>query len=357
VTRIAVNGRFITQPLTGVQRVAHELVGHLPGTGADAVLLAPPRRSIPLLPGTVLDAAPDPQWWGGRGHVWEQTTLRRMVRHTGADVLLSPGGWGPLGFRRQVPIIYDLHPILHPEHFVPGFVRWSRFAMPVLARRSAAVIVLSETVRRQLIEHFHADPDGIDVVPPGVGAPFVDRPLDDLHDRAGDECVFVGGDKAQKNLAFVLSFWEEVHRDLGLTLVVTERAVGSRVSVDGADPPGVRRLRDPSDAEMCELLAGALCVLSPSLAEGYNLPLLEGMAVGTPFLATDTGAARELAVEAGQVLPLEPSEWISALRRWRSDDRALSAVRAEGVAVARAMTWERSAGAIRDVVERASSAG
>ena len=43
------------------------------------------------------------------------------------------------------------------------------------------------------------------------------------------------------------------------------------------------------------------------------------MAVGTPFLATDTGAARELAVDPAQVVPLEGERWIAMLTRWRND--------------------------------------
>jgi glycosyltransferase involved in cell wall biosynthesis len=354
VTVVAVNGRYVTQPLTGVQRMAHELVRHLPGQiDGRVVLLVPPGRVIELAPGQEPPVAElDERWWGLRGHWWEQTTLRRLTRRVGADVLLGAGGWGPLGHRRQVPIVYDLHPILFPGHFAPNFVRLSKVAMPVLARTSPRVAVISSTVRDQVLDHFGVARNRLALVPGGVGAPFVDRPLDDLDRRPGDFCLLVSGDKSQKNLAFLLGFWEAVHRELGLRLVVTERPVGSRIGATVVDPPGVERRLSPSDDELGDLLADALCVVSPSLAEGYNLPLLEGMASGTPFLATDTGAARELAeVGGGEVLPLEPDRWIEALRRWRQDPGGQVVRRQRAAQAGRRMTWAASAQRLSEVLE------
>jgi glycosyltransferase involved in cell wall biosynthesis len=354
VTVVAVNGRYVTQPLTGVQRVSHELVRHL----ADAVdgrvlLLIPPDRVIELVPGEEPPVAVlDERWWGLRGHRWEQTTLRTMTERVGADVLFSPAGWGPLLHRRQVPLFHDLHPMLLPEHFAPNFVRLAKLAMPTLVRASPRVVVISSTVRRQVLDRWAIPRSRVALVPGGVGSPFVDRSLDDLDRRPGDFCLLVSGDKSQKNLAFLLGFWEAVHRELGLRLVVTERPVGSRVGATVVDPPGVERRLSPNDDELGDLLADALCVVSPSLAEGYNLPLLEGMASGTPFLATDTGAARELAeVGGGEVLPLEPDRWIEALRRWRQDPGGQVARRQRAARAGRRMTWAASAQGLSEVLE------
>ena len=80
------------------------------------------------------------------------------------------------------------------------------------------------------------------------------------------------------------------------------------------------------------------------MAEGFGIPLLEAMAVGTPFLSSDVGAARELAMLPEQVLPLEPELWIDQLRRWREQD--LTDLRRSCAERARQATWERSAAAL-----------
>ena len=349
---ITVNGRFLTQPVTGVQRYAREIVARLPGMAPDMRfrLLVPPDRVVELEPGVELPSELDERWWGGRGHLWEQTHLPRLVRRVRSDLLLSPGGWGPLALRRQLAVIFDLHPLTHPHYFVPGFVRWSRLAMPRLARVPPRVAVISEHVRGQVVDRLRVDSARVDIVPPAVGSPFIDWPLGDLDVISGDQCVFVGGDKAQKNLEFVLGFWPDVHRRLGLELIVTERAVGSRVEHRVEDPAGVRRVVDPSDEELAALYAGSLCLLWPSLAEGYGIPLLEAMACGTPFLSADVGAARELALEPNQVLPLDADRWVAELERLRGG--GIADLRRRSVEVAREATWERSTEAMADALRR-----
>jgi glycosyltransferase involved in cell wall biosynthesis len=355
---VAVNGRFVTQPLTGVQRYGHEIVSRLAEAagGSFAVrLIVPPDRVIELAPGETTEQVTvlDERWWGGGGHRWEQTVLPRLVRRAGGDVLLSPAGWGPLLRRRHLVVVHDLHPITHPDQFVRPFVWWTRLATPFLTHVPRRVGATSDHVREQVVRHLRVRPDRIDLVPPAVGPPFVEADAGDLASRRPTTCVFVGGDKAQKNLAFVLRLWPEVHRRTGLELVVTERRVGSRAVAEDADPPGVRRLQDPSDDELVGLYRDALCLLWPSLAEGFGIPLLEAMAVGTPFLATDVGAARELAVEADQVLPLEPRRWIDRIVAWHERDP--SELRVRSMEAARSATWERSAGIMAEALRRSLS--
>lgn len=345
---VAVNARFVTQDLTGVQRYAHELVTRLAAReGLRVLLLMPPDEIVELQAGQETPFRPDPKWWGMGGHAWEQARLPLLLRRSRASVMLSPCGWGPVTVRQQLPVIHDLHPTLHPEYFAPAFTRWARVATPLLVRVSRRVVATSNRVRDQIVEHMRVDPARIDVVSPAVGPPFTTRALDDLDDfdaRPARHCLFVGGDKVQKNLSFLTDFWPEVHRQLGLELWVTERTVPSRAMADPGAVPGVVRLRDPSDEELVEAYAGALCLLWPSIAEGFGIPLLEAMAVGTPFISSDVGAARDLAVVPEQVLSLDPERWMAQLRAWKAAD--LGDLRRRCADRARRATWERSADAL-----------
>jgi glycosyltransferase involved in cell wall biosynthesis len=354
---VAVNGRFATVPVSGVQRYAHELLGALLALDAvDVLAIVPPGEIVEMGAAAQLRAPdPDERWSGGRGHLWEQARLPGLLRRSGADLLLSPCNWGPVALGRQLPVFHDVAPLFHPEYFVPNYVRWARVTTPRLVRRARRSAVTCERVKGELVRFAGAVPDRVDVVPPGVGPPFTTLPIDPAAPRR-PACVFVGGDDVRKNLAFVTSFWPRVHAELGLELHVVARGWTSTRRTDDADATadGITVHVDLDDAALARLYADALCLLWPSHYEGYGLPLLEAMAVGTPFLSSDTGAARELAIVPEQVLPLQADAWVDQLARWCETDP--TDVREASIARARAATWARSAEALAVAIERTCAA-
>src|SRR5260370_21073071 len=92
---IAVNGRFLADRMTGVQRYAFELTRALVGALAQRG-----RRLVVLAPGGALDAKASrlpviPGRSRLRGYAWEQLELPRMIREAGADLLCIPANISP----------------------------------------------------------------------------------------------------------------------------------------------------------------------------------------------------------------------------------------------------------------------
>jgi glycosyltransferase involved in cell wall biosynthesis len=353
---IAVNGRFLTMTVTGVQRYAHEILGRI-GDHLESEL----RVIVP--PGRVLEPG-DPElatipttgrWHGVDGHRWEQLALPRLARKAGARMLWSPCSWGPLAVRRQVPVVHDIAPLTRPEHFTPTYRAIARALTGPLVRRSTLVVTPSTRVRGELLERFAVEPEHVRVVPPGVGQPFNSVPLDDLDRRSGNYCLLVGAHASRKNADFLLELWPEVRARTGLDLHLTyRRLVTTRRLRDLGGGPGVVLHVDPTDLELVHLYANALCLLWPSHYEGYGFPLLEAMAVGTPFLSTDVGAAAELAViPEEQILPLEPERWCARLEAWHSAD--LRELREASARRARAQSWDAAAEETARLLDRLAS--
>jgi glycosyltransferase involved in cell wall biosynthesis len=343
---VAVNGRFLTMHMTGVQRYAHEILSRLQlHLRSDLTVIVPPGRVLRIDDPTVKSIVPVARWHGFDGHVWEQTVLPRLARKAGATALWSPCSWGPISVREQIPVIHDIAPITLPEHFNPTYRLLARMLTRPLVRRSKLVVTPSTRVRGELLGRFSLEPEHVQVVPPGVGEPFVSVPLDDLEQRKGDYCLLVGAHAARKNARFLLDLWPEVHTRTNLELRMTyRRLVTTRRprTLERAKTVGVVLHADPNDDELVELYTNALCLLWPSYYEGFGFPLLEAMAVGTPFLSTDVGAAAELAIDPDeQILPLDPARWCERLEKWRSAD--LCALREASAHRARALTWDRAA--------------
>jgi glycosyltransferase involved in cell wall biosynthesis len=351
---VAVNGRFLTMEMTGVQRYAHEILSRLaPELEADLRVIVPPDR---IYEGGDPDLAlvqTTKQWHGIGGHRWEQLALPRFARKVRSRLLWSPCNWGPVSVRRQVPVIHDIAALTQPDYFTPTYRALARALTGPLLRRSIRVVTPSARVRAELLERSLVREDRLEVVPPGVGPPFDSVRLDDLERRAGTYCVLVGAHDSRKNVEFLLDLWPDVRARTGLELHLTRRRLVTtrqQHELDLAKGPGIVVHDDPTDLELAGLYADALCLLWPSHYEGYGFPLLEAMAVGTLFLAADVGAAAELAVDPGQILPLERERWIEQIADWHSGD--VSALRAESAARARAQTWSAAATATAGLLDR-----
>lgn len=351
---VAVNGRFLTMAATGVQRYAHEILPRLgPVLESELRVIVPPDRVLEADDPALGEIQVTEQWHGVNGHRWEQLTLPRLARKAGTSALWSPCQWGPLAVRRQMPVIHDIAPLTHPEYYTPPYRLMARSITRPLVRRSAVVATPSRSVRSDLLERFRVGPDHVLTIPPGVGPPFSTRPLGELGDRGGRYCILVGAHDSRKNPEFLIELWPEVYASTGLELHLTRRSLvtARRAQAFEGLPEGVTVHVDPDDGELAELYAQALCLLWPSHYEGYGFPLLEAMAVGTPFLATDVGAASELAVAPEeQILPLEPARWRERIDAWHR--HGVDGLRAASVERARAQTWEAAAASTAAALDR-----
>ncbi len=316
---VVVNGRFLDQPVTGVQRYGREIAARLTAMHPELQVVRPG----PAAAG------------GWRGHLWEQ----RELPGAAADLLVSFANWGPLRVDRQVVTFHDAGPWLAAAHYDLRFRALARRVWPRLASR-AVVMTVSERARRDLARVLGLGAAAIPVIPPGVGAPFVGAAP---RVEARRYALFVGGHDGRKNLDFLVEMWPDVAASLDLDLVVVARSQ-SRAHRNTVDTrAGYRLVVDPADDELAGWYAGAACVLMPSLYEGYGLPLLEAMAAGTPFVATDVGAAAELALEpAVQIQPLDPHAWRAAIGVLAGGRHGLGPAGRERAA---ARSWEAAADA------------
>ena len=354
MTGLAINGRYLTQGMTGVQRFATEVVA-----AADALAArgAWPAARV-LHPAGAREAglrALRAEAVGARGgQAWEQIDLPRALR---GDFLLNLGNTAPLlAGARQAVVIHDAGAFDTPDSYSFAFRTWYRVMQKRLARGGARLLTVSEFSRGRIAAALGVAPAAIGVVPES-GEHILRIPAEDaVLARHGLEparyALVVGNPAAHKNLAALTAAAEVLGRN-GLTLAVAGAAdpavfrAGGGVAADAA-----RVLGRVSDAELRALYTHALCLVFPSHYENFGLPPLEAMTCGCAVAAARAGAVPEVCGEAALWFdPAQPATLADALARLIAEDGLRDALREAGRARAATFTWDRAARELLALIE------
>lgn len=362
---ISINGRFLGQPLTGVQRLARELTTALDrriGQGSLPPALQDARWRI-LMPESVTTDLPlrniaSVQIGRSSGHFWEQTTLARETRN---DILVGFGGSGPLFHRRQLVIIHDVTIFRHPEAFTRSY-RATHALLGFTLARTARIGTVSHFSREELSKVFRISRDGIAVIhnaPDHFAALEPDVSVLDRLDLYGKNFfLLVGTLKPNKNIAFAVEAFAALGlRDWSLVIVGSiEPGVFRTTTIGAADNllfPG--RL---SDAEIAALERRAGAFIFPSLYEGFGIPPLEAMTQSCPVLAADIPPVREACGEAALYFnPRDQASLMQAMRQIVDSPQKRTELIAKGSANVARFSWEKSADALLAVVADMTAPG
>lgn len=354
MTRVGVNARVLAKPdPAGVSRYTHNLLAALAALdGPDVEYRLFGVESVPdSLAGhdavTCADV-PVPAPSGLRAHRWEQLTLPRALRRREVDVFHTPAGQPPL--LADVPLVttvHDISPVAHPEWFSRPYAALYRVLTPLAVRASDRLVAVSQFTRDELDDRYGVGGKTV-AVHNGVTPPDADAvPVDGL--SPGGFLLFVGAANPRKNLSTTLAAYrryrERVADPPALALVGPERS-----AFDDRDhdlPDGARALGYVADAELSWLYRRAAALVYPSLYEGFGLPILEAMSVGTPVVTADRGAMAEVAGDAACLAdPRDPAALAAAFERCLADADALAD---RGRERAAEFTWERAARRTREV--------
>lgn len=362
---LLINGRFLSQALTGVQRYATELVLAMDEMLASGVIGAPDSVITLVLPSNAQCELPLRYIRTARvgrlqGQLWEQIEL---ARYRPRVLLVNLCNLGPLVRRRQTVTIHDASIYAAPESYSLGFRTWYRIAYAVLMRRARALITVSHFSRQELARYTGTPGDRFRVVYSGaehLGKLEPDRRV--LHKNGLTERPFVLAVSSlapHKNFRLVSRALARIPAEQRTFDMVIAGAPNARVfgGGGGRELAGVRQIGYVSDAELAALYRHAACFIYPSLYEGFGLPPLEAMHAGCPVVAARSGAIPEICADAAAYFdPLDPEDLARQMLRVTSDASFAGALSTRGHLRAADFTWDRCALATYDVLAGARSA-
>jgi len=310
--------------------------------------------------------------WTPSHHRLERYSLNVELVRLGLDVLHSPDFIPPhKPSCKSVITVHDLAFLLYPHFLTKESARYYGH-IDQAVRWTDHIIAVSESTKRDTIQHLGAPEDKITVVYEAANPIF--RPLDRVQAREqvrnrhgvdGPFILFVSTIEPRKNVpTLVRALWqllecykEDVHLVLAggrgwlfedAFAVVEELKLDDRVHFVGR----------VSSEDLLHLYNAAELLAHPAFYEGFGLPPLEAMACGLPVIVSNVASLPEVVGDAGLLFdPHDVDELTVGLWRVLNDDQLRREMRDKGLRQAGRFSWERAARETQAIYKRAYAAG
>ncbi len=252
---------------------------------------------------------------------------------------------------KPVFMLHDMIPLENPEWVSDAGMRHHRHMTENAARYAAALIATSPTARDSVMRELRLRGRGdipVATVPLPVAPIFLERGEPDEELASHNYFVVCGALETRKNHVLLINVWRELVRRHGsrapkLVVVGTPGwggdAVLHQLTRCRAIENHVVLARGLSSPALRRLMSHAKGLLMASYAEGYGLPLIEALCVGTPVIASDLPAHRDVAGDyAIYRHPMDGLGWLAAVETLADNTDEAQAVRRR-IADFRPPTW------------------
>jgi glycosyltransferase involved in cell wall biosynthesis len=305
--RIALNGRFTgSKHPTGTQKAAFHLFDQILRRNRDfefvvfADSLFPGVKAWDKLPNTLFVETPLQDWSPSHGHLWEQLQLPHHCRHYDCGLAHHPITTSPArkGNCKSLVTLHDLNYYRHPEWYSASFRTAYKLCATHGLKQADRVVTVSNYVFNQARDFLKIPEDRLRMVYNGA-IPLPSAPP--LAAPSAPYILCVGAMPPNKNLARLIRAFQILRKEfneLELHLVGQPHPRMNKKNPKLSklmNSRGVIKLGYLSDSELASAYAGAAVYCYPSLEEGFGLPVLEALSIGTPVVTSNASCLPEIA--------------------------------------------------------------
>ncbi len=348
MTKLFINGKFLVQRTTGVQRFARGLLTALDDLLRDRSDLAAPVLLMPPgAPKLVLHRIEQHEC-GSRLiplTLWEQSSLPWAARH---GTLLCLSGSAPILGGVRIPTIHDAAIYLYPKAYSWKFLSWYRLLFQVVSASAPITFTVSDNSARELERCLPAKEFR---VIPNAAEHILKQETDinilkthELHSQS--YLLAVGSRNLTKNLDVLVNAFIDsgLGKDLTLVLVGGKNNKVFANATSDYSYPGIIWTGTINDGQLRALYENALAFVFPSIYEGFGIPPLEAMTCGCPVVASNVSSIPEVCGEAALYFdPFERHSLITALQTIAKQSDLRSDLIKKGYARQLLYSWNYSA--------------
>lgn len=298
---------------------------------------------------------------------WEQMVLPSAIKRLKLDLLHSPMHVLPAVCPcKSVVSILDLTFRRFPETFPKFQQKYLDFGTRRAVKKADAVITISESTKRDVVELLGVAEDKVFVTHLGVDAsyhPVADEQREYAASKYGvneKTVMYLGTLEPRKNIPTLIRAFSAARKELGPDIrlvlsggkgwfyeqifqLIKELKIEDDVHFTGYVP----------DEDLPALYSSAAVFAYPSIYEGFGLPPLEAMACGAPVITSNTSSLPEVVGDAGiTVDPYDVKELSSSIIRVLSDSDLRNSMREKGLKQAARFNWENTAKQTLEVYQK-----
>ena len=262
---------------------------------------------------------------------------------------------------KSVVIVHDMAYKVCPETVRLKTKRWLQLTLKRSCRRADAIVTVSDSSKRDIIQYLGIEPEKISVMPNGVDLRYFHNnyergAIENLKKkyRIEDEYfLYLGTLEPRKNIPFLLRAYKRLTEDkLNVKIPQMVLAGGKGWLYDSIFSTVKELCLEDyvlftgylEEDEVPLVMCGAKAFVFPSKYEGFGMPPLEAMACGTPVITSDTSSLPEVVGDAGLLVNPESVEDIYlAMKEIMMNDELSETLSRKGLERARLYTWESSA--------------
>lgn len=262
--------------------------------------------------------------------IWQNTKMGKMLREMGIKTCLEPVYGKPFLGTKGVDFITTIHDLQakhYPHYFSKGRVAWMKASWKNAVKSSKKIIAISEYVKDDIVDTYHIPSDKVQVIYDAIEldtetCASVEK-LKEFGVEKGKYYYTVSSLFLHKNLkTAVLAISELKKRNSAVFYPLVVSGIGGRKRDELDQLIAENGLQDDiiftpfvENDERNMLYKNCRAFVFSSIFEGFGMPPLEAMAMGTPVLTTRCTSLEEV---TGGLLnyvdnPLDPKEWADKL--------------------------------------------
>jgi glycosyltransferase involved in cell wall biosynthesis len=354
---IYINGRFLTQPITGVQRYSYELIKNIDelieqniidNNKFQFVVLTPLRD---LLHHTKLKHIQLENVGFLKGHLWEQIELPFASKK---GLLFCPGNTAPIFSlitnQQNVVTIHSLSFRYFPKAYSLLYRLWYKIVTPVIFRKADAIITVSKSEKQSLLKFYpYSDKKLFTIQNGGLPTDYKDNKQFKISHEKEMKILYIGSLSKLKNFTSVIKAFNILKEKKNLSLILVGKG-GKTFQEFGivSDWKTEKRINFKGQiddfADLIRLYQRSICLVFPSYYEASPLPPLEAMACGCPVIVSNIPSLKERCGNAAIYCdPNNPQDIATKISSIIEDENLRNKLIQLGLKHARIYDWKKTA--------------